>query len=141
MSRILSAPQPGSAGPETEACGDDHRLAPLRPVNSRQNLVLFRKAKLLEFRENQCAIYTHFKGATAPFNEPSVDTTLLFDRVLQTCSIWKVESLNAVFNSNIHRFTPNRSNSWNYVICTILAIFQRIVKPQETMSQGRRMQT
>ena len=73
------------------------------PIDSRKNLVFFGKTKLFQFGENEAAIYAHFEGPTAPLNQLGFNPVLIFDRILQTCSIWKVESLSTIFNRDIHR--------------------------------------
>jgi hypothetical protein len=72
-------------------------------IDSRKNLVFFGKTKLFQFGKNEAAIYAHFKGSTTSFNQLGFNSVLIFDRILQTCSIWKVESLSTIFNGDIHR--------------------------------------
>ena len=78
------------------------RLLRPRPVDSRKNLVLFRETKLFQFGENQGAVYADFKRTTTALNEPGFNAVLVLNRVLQTCSIWEVESLSTIFNRDIH---------------------------------------
>jgi hypothetical protein len=73
------------------------------PIDRRKNLVFFRKTKLFQFGENEGAIYTYFEGPTTPLNQLGFNAVLIFDRSLQTCSIWQVESLSTIFNGDIHR--------------------------------------
>jgi len=73
------------------------------PIDSRKNLIFFGKTKLFQFGENEGAIYAYFEGPTTPLNQLGFNAVLIFDRILQTCSIWKVESLSTIFNGDIHR--------------------------------------
>ena len=67
-------------------------------VNRGKNFVLFRETELLQLGEDQFAVYLHFKGTTAAFDEPGLYAVLIVDGVLQTCSVWEVVSLRAVFD-------------------------------------------
>ena len=78
------------------------RLRRLRPVDSRKNLVLFRETKLFQFGENECPVYADFKRTTTALNEPGFNAVLILNSILQTCSIWEVESLSTIFNRDIH---------------------------------------
>jgi hypothetical protein len=74
------------------------RLGRPHPVDSRKNLVLFRKTKLFQFGENECTVYANFKRTTAALNEPGFNAVLVLNSILQTCSIWEVESLSTIFD-------------------------------------------
>ena len=100
---LCFAPDPAHSGrglPESGVSGW-HLRRPC-PVDSGKNLVLFRKTKLFQFREHQCPVDTDFESPTAALNEPGCNPVLILNRVLQTCSIWKVESLSTIFYRDIH---------------------------------------
>ena len=106
VKRFVHSP---SAAMYTRAESQGRRIPPLallRPINGSKNLVLFRKAELLELGEHECAVDAHFKGNTAALDESGFNTVLIFDGILQTCSIRQVESLSAIFNRNVHCGTP-----------------------------------
>jgi len=67
-------------------------------INSGKNFVLFRETKLLQLGEDQFTVYLDFKGTTAALDEPGSQPILIIDGVLQTCSVWQVVSLSAVFD-------------------------------------------
>ena len=67
-------------------------------IDSGKNFVLFRETKLFQLGEDQSAVYAYFKGTTTAFNEPGSQPVLILDSVLQTCSVWQVESLSAIFD-------------------------------------------
>src|SRR5262245_6703649 len=72
------------------------------PVNSRKDLVFFRETKLFQFGKNQGTVYAHFKCTTTALNELGFNSILILNCVLQTCSIWKIESFSTIFNRDIH---------------------------------------
>jgi hypothetical protein len=78
-------------------------LRRLHPIDSRKNLVLFRKTELFQFGENEGAVEAYFKSTTTPLNEFGFNAVLPLNCVLQTCSIWEVESLSTIFNGDIHQ--------------------------------------
>jgi hypothetical protein len=67
-------------------------------INSGKNLVIFRETELFQLGKYQRAVYLHFKGTAAALNEPGSQPVLILDSVLQTCSVWEVVSLSAIFN-------------------------------------------
>ncbi len=73
------------------------------PINSGKNFVLFRETELLQLGEDQFAVYLDFKGTTTALDEPGSQPVLIIDGVLQTCSVWQVVSLRAVFDCDIHQ--------------------------------------
>ena len=82
------SPDPGVSGqglPEGRASPDSSGPC---TINSGKNFVFFRETELFQLGENQCAVYLHFKGATAALDELGNQPVLIFDRVLQTCSVW-----------------------------------------------------
>src|SRR2546428_3525104 len=83
-------------------CGIRLRLRRPGPVDSRKNFILFGETKLFQFGENECTVYADFKRTTAALNEPGFNAVLILNRVLQTCSIWEVESFGTIFNGDIH---------------------------------------
>ena len=82
------------------APGQGTSLGSCRPgtINRGKNLVLFWETELFQLGEDQGAVYLHFKGTTAAFDEPGSQSVLILDGVLQTCSVWEVVSLRAVFD-------------------------------------------
>lgn len=90
-------------------------------IDSGKNLVLFGEAKLFQFREHQCSVDTDFKSPAAALNESGCNPILILNRVLQTCSIWKIESLGTIFYRDIHtrsllaykreKWTPSRGDT------------------------------
>ena len=82
------------------APGQGTSLGSCRPgtIDRGKNLVLFRETKLFQLREDQLAVYLHFKGTAAALDEPGSQSVLILDGVLQTCSVWEVVSLRAVFD-------------------------------------------
>ena len=99
----LSLPQ---AAPQTlyrrsgTAAGQGTRLDLRGPgtINRGKNFVLFRETELFQLGEDQGAVYLHFKGTAAALDEPGSQSVLILDGVLQTCSVWEVVSLRAVFD-------------------------------------------
>ena len=67
-------------------------------INRGKNLVLFWETELFQLREDQGAVYLHFKGTAAALDEPGSQSVLILDGVLQTCSVWEIVSLRAVFD-------------------------------------------
>ena len=67
-------------------------------INSGKNFVVFRETELFQLREYQCTVYLHFKGTTTALDESGSQSVLILDGVLQTCSVWEVVSLSAVFD-------------------------------------------
>ena len=119
LSTLCLAPDPVHAGRgllETGVAGLCLRRP--GPVDSSKNLVLFRETKLFQFGEYECPVDTDFKSPAAALNELGCNPVLILNRVLQTCSIWKVESLGTIFYGDIHtrsllackleRWTPSR---------------------------------
>lgn len=114
--RNKDGPRPGTSEwglPEREA--RRLRLRRPRPVDSRKNFFLFRETKLFQFGENEGTVYAHFKRTTTALNEPGCNTVFILNRVLQTCSIWEVESLSTIFNRDIHTrsLLARRLMSWS----------------------------
>ena len=100
---LCLAPSPGHASRGFLESGvSGWRLRRPCPVDSSKNLVLFRETKLFQFREHECSIDTDFKSPTAALDELGCNPVLILNRVLQTCSIWQVESLSTVFYRDIH---------------------------------------
>ena len=100
---LCLAPDPVQAGRGLLESGvSGWRLRRPCPVDSGKNLVLFRETKLFQFRKHECPIDTDFKSPTAALDESGGNPVLILNRVLQTCSIWQVESLHTVFYRDIH---------------------------------------
>ena len=97
LPQALSRPshlRSGTATGQGTSCGSRRP----GPINSGKNFVLFRETELFQLGEDQCAVYLYFKGTTTAFDEPGSQPVLILDGVLQTCSVWQVVSLSAVFD-------------------------------------------
>jgi hypothetical protein len=70
--------------------------------NLTKDFLVFGKAKRLQLGKNFLSVHCDFKRSAVSLNEPCYNAKLLFDRSLQTCSVRKIVSFNAVFDRNIH---------------------------------------
>ena len=78
----------------------------LAAVHCRMNLGVLRKAGQFFFAEDQVAVDDNLEDSATTLDEADFHTIFFIQVGRQTGGLWKVVSLNAVLDADIHRWLP-----------------------------------